>query len=99
MEWIRKETIFMRNVSNYWQDIIERHFAEMSPDLLSGLHGYKPHVFTFMLEGIHVHEDGAGSPAPVRGGIVPASLSGTEQITIFSNRLHNGSAGGRRKAG
>lgn len=26
-------------VSSYWQDLIERHFAEMTPDLLYGLHG------------------------------------------------------------
>ena len=43
-------------VSEYWQDIIERHFAEMSPDLLKGLHGYKPHVFSFILQGVHVED-------------------------------------------
>jgi len=37
-------------VSEHWQDVVERHFAEMTPDLLSGLHGYKPHVFSFVLE-------------------------------------------------
>ena len=43
-------------VSEYWQDIIERHFAEMSPDLLSSLHQYKPLVFEYILEheGIRV---------------------------------------------
>lgn len=44
------------DVSEYWQDVIERHFAEMSPDLLSGLHGYKPHVFSFMLGDVHVED-------------------------------------------
>ena len=29
-------------VSEHWQDVVERHFAEMTPDLLSGLQGYKP---------------------------------------------------------
>lgn len=44
------------DVSNYWQDLIERHFAEMSPDLLSSLCQYKPLVYEYVLEpdGIHV---------------------------------------------
>lgn len=44
-------------VSEHWQDVVERHFAEMTPDLLSGLHGYKPHVFSFVLEGGTAVED------------------------------------------
>ena len=44
------------DVSEPWIDMVERHFAEMSPDLLSGLHGYKPHVFNFMLEDVHVED-------------------------------------------
>ena len=44
-------------VSEYWQDVVERHFAEMTPDLLDGLQGYKPHVFSYVLEGdIHVED-------------------------------------------
>lgn len=43
-------------VSEPWIDKVERHFAEMSPDLLSGLHGYKPHVFSFMLGDVHVED-------------------------------------------
>lgn len=43
-------------VSEPWIDKVERHFAEMSPDLLKGLHGYKPHVFSFILNGIHVED-------------------------------------------
>lgn len=44
-------------VSDYWQDVVERHFAEMTPDLLSGLHGYKPKMFSFVLEdGISVED-------------------------------------------
>ena len=43
-------------VDEYWQDIIERHFAEMNPDLLSSLHQYKPSVYSYIQEpdGIHV---------------------------------------------
>ena len=44
-------------VSEHWQDVVERHFAEMTPDLLSGLHGYKPHVFSYVMEnGVHVED-------------------------------------------
>ena len=44
-------------VSEHWQDVVERHFAEMTPDLLSGLQGYKPHVFSYVLEnGVHVED-------------------------------------------
>lgn len=41
-------------VSEYWQDMIERHFAEMSPDLLSSLHLYQPSSYSFVLDGVHV---------------------------------------------
>ena len=37
-------------VSDYWQDIIERHLAEMNPDLLSSLHHYKPQAYEYVLE-------------------------------------------------
>lgn len=44
-------------VSEHWQDVVERHFAEMTPDLLWGLQGYKPHVFSYVLEnGVHVED-------------------------------------------
>lgn len=44
-------------VSEHWQDVVERHFAKMTPDLLSGLQGYKPHVFSYVLEnGVHVED-------------------------------------------
>ena len=37
-------------VSDYWQDTIERHLAEMNPDLLSSLHHYKPQAYEYVLE-------------------------------------------------
>ncbi|MBR6370577.1 MAG: type II toxin-antitoxin system HipA family toxin [Bacteroidaceae bacterium] len=44
-------------ISLQWTDRVERHFAEMTPDLLSGLHGYKPKMFSFVLEdGISVED-------------------------------------------
>lgn len=76
-------------VSNYWQDIIERHFAEMSPDLLSGLHGYKPHVFTFMLEGIHV-EDAQWEEMGNGAMRLTACLNGQEYKVTFSAKSPKG---------
>ena len=37
-------------ISDYWQDTIERHLAEMNPDLLSSLHHYKPQAYEYVLE-------------------------------------------------
>jgi hypothetical protein len=37
-------------VDNYWIDKIESHFAEMNPDLLSSLEGYKPYIFNYVQE-------------------------------------------------
>ena len=45
------------DISLQWIDRVERHFAEMTPDLLSGLQGYKPHVFSYVMEnGVHVED-------------------------------------------
>ena len=38
------------SVDNYWIDKIEEHFAEMNPELLSSLNGYKPYVFNYILK-------------------------------------------------
>ena len=54
-------------ISLQWTGRVERHFAEMTPDLLSGLHGYKPNVFSFVLkdsisvEGAQWQEMGNGA--------------------------------------
>lgn len=37
-------------VETYWIDQIEEHFAEMSPDVLSSLSGYKPSVYEYYLQ-------------------------------------------------
>ena len=44
-------------ISDYWQDLIEGHFAKMNPELLSELHIYKPCVYDFIIEpyGIRVN--------------------------------------------
>ena len=70
-------------VSEYWQDVIERHFAEMSPDLLSGLHGYKPHVFSFMLGDVHV-EDAQWEEMGNGAMRLTAKLNGQEYRATFS---------------
>jgi len=76
-------------VSEYWQDIIERHFAEMSPNLLSRLHGYKPNVFNFMLEDVHVEE--AQWKEMSNGAMrLTAHLNGQEYKVTFSAKSPKG---------
>lgn len=76
-------------VSEYWQDVIERHFAEMSPDLLSGLHGYKPYVFSFMLGDVHV-EDAQWEKMGNGAMRLTARLNGQEYKATFSAKSPNG---------
>jgi serine/threonine-protein kinase HipA len=76
-------------VSDYWQDVIERHFAEMSPDLLSGLHGYNPHVFSFILQGVHV-EDAQWEEMGNSAMRLTAKLNGQEYKVTFSAKSPKG---------
>ena len=76
-------------VCEYWQDVIERHFAEMSPDLLSGLHGYKPNVFSFILQGIHV-EDAQWEEMGNGAMRLTAKLNGRELKVTFSAKSPKG---------
>ena len=76
-------------VSEYWQDIIERHFAEMSPGLLSGLHLYKPHVFSFILQGVHV-EDAQWEEMGNGALRLTAKLDGREYRATFSPKSPRG---------
>lgn len=76
-------------VSEYWQDVIERHFAEMSPDLLSGLHGYKPHVFSFMLGDVHV-EDAQWEEMGNGAMRLTARLNGQQYKVTFSAKSPKG---------
>lgn len=45
-------------ISDYWKDLIEGHFAKMNPELLSDLYVYKPLVFNYIIEpdGVVVDE-------------------------------------------
>ena len=76
-------------VSEYWQDVIERHFAEMSPTLLSGLHGYKPHVYSFILNGIHV-EDAHWEEMGNGAMRLTARLDGRDFRATFSAKSERG---------
>ena len=76
-------------VSEPWIDKVERHFAEMSPDLLSGLHGYKPHVFSFMLGDVHV-EDAQWEEMGNGAMRLTARLNGQEYKVTFSAKSPKG---------
>ena len=76
-------------VSEPWIDKVERHFAEMSPDLLSGLHGYKPHVFCFMLDDIH-EEDAQWEEMGNGAMRLTAKLNGQEFKVTFSAKSPKG---------
>ena len=77
------------DVSEPWIDRVERHFAEMSPDLLSGLHGYKPHVFSFMIGDIHV-EDAQWEEMGNGAMRLTARLNGQEYKVTFSAKSPKG---------
>ena len=77
------------DVSEPWIEKVERHFVEMSPDLLSGLHGYKPHVFSFILQGIHV-EDAQWEEMGNGAMRLTARLNGQEYKATFSAKSLNG---------
>lgn len=76
-------------VGEPWIDKVERHFAEMSPDLLSGLHGYKPHVFSFMLGDVHV-EDAQWEEMGNGAMRLTAKLNGQEFKVTFSQKSPKG---------
>lgn len=76
-------------VSEPWIDKVERHFAEMSPDLLSGLHGYKSHVFSFMLGDVHV-EDAQWEEMGNGAMRLTAKLNGQEYRATFSAKSPKG---------
>ena len=77
------------DVGESWIDKVERHFAEMSPDLLSGLHGYKPHVFSFILQGVHV-EDAQWEEMGNGAMRLTAKLNGQEYKATFSPKSPKG---------
>ena len=76
-------------VGEAWIDKVERHFAEMSPGLLSGLHGYKPHVYSFMLGDVHV-EDAQWTEMGNGAMRLTAKLDGREYRATFSAKSPKG---------
>lgn len=77
-------------VSEHWQDVVERHFAEMTPDLLWGLQGYKPHVFSYVLEnGVHV-EDAQWQEMGNGAFRLTARINGVEYRTTVSPKSPTG---------
>ena len=61
----------------------------MSPGLLSGLHGYEPHVFSFMLQGVHV-EDAQWEEMGNGAMRLTAKLNGQEYKVTFSAKSPKG---------
>ncbi len=81
------------DISDYWQDVIEGHFAKMNPDLLSGLHLYKPSAYDFIIEayGIEVknaHWEEMGNGAKR----LTAILNGMELKATVSPKSQRGKA-------
>ena len=77
-------------VSEHWQDVVERHFAEMTPDLLSGLQGYKPNVFSYIVENsIHV-EDAQWQETGNGAFRLTARINGVEYRATISSKSSTG---------
>ena len=77
-------------VSEHWQDVVERHFAEMTPDLLSGLHGYKPHVLGFVLEDGTSVEDAQWQEMGNGAFRLTARMNGVEYRATISPKSTTG---------
>lgn len=74
-------------VDNYWIDKIEEHLAEMSPKILSGLNGYKPLIFEYIIKdknitvkNLHWTEMGNGAMR------LEAELNGTPYRATFAKK-------------
>ena len=78
-------------VSEHWQDVVERHFAEMTPDLLSGLHGYKPFVFSYVHHPSGIHVEDAKWQEMANGAFrLTAKLDGVEHRATISQNSPTG---------
>lgn len=78
-------------VNEYWQDLIEGHFAEMNPDLLSELHLYKPSTYDFVLEPDGLRIENAHWEEMSNGAKrLTASLNGTEYKATVSPTSQRG---------
>lgn len=77
-------------VSEHWQDVVERHFAEMTPDLLSGLQGYKPNVFSFIIENSILVEDAQWEEMGNGAFRLTARINGVEYRATISPKSSTG---------
>jgi hypothetical protein len=80
-------------IDKYWQDLIEGHFAEMNPDLLSELHLYKPSTYDFIIEPNGIHVENAHWEEMSNGAKrLTAKLNGTEYKATVSPKSKLGKA-------
>lgn len=80
-------------ISDFWQDLIEGHFAKMNPELLANLHLYKPHIYDYVIEpyGVEVkdaHWEEMGNGAKR----LAAKLNGMEYKATVSRTSQRGKA-------
>ena len=76
-------------VTEYWQDVVERHFAEMTPGLLAGMSEWKPYVWSFVTGGVHV-EDATWQQMGNGAFRLTARLDGREYRATISGKSQRG---------
>ena len=80
-------------IDKYWQNLIEGHFAEMNPDLLSELHLYKPSTYDFIIESYDIRIENAHWEEMSNGAKrLTAKLNGTEYKATVSPKSKLGKA-------
>lgn len=62
-------------LESYWTDKIEEHFAQMTPDVLASLSGYKPSVYEYYIEDEGVMVKEAQWMEMGNGGFLPECLT------------------------
>jgi len=71
-------------VPAYWIDKIEGHFADMSPDMLQSLSGYKPNVFSYIIGDGVIVSDAQWTEMGNGAMRLTANLNGTPFRATFS---------------
>lgn len=80
-------------INEYWQDLIEGHFAKMNPDLLSELHCYKPLTYDFTLEPAGILVENAHWKEMSNGAKrLIAKINGKEYKATISSKSKLGKA-------
>lgn len=78
-------------INDYWQDIIEGHFAKMNPDLLFELHLYKPLTFDYVIEEYGIVVENACWEEMGNGAKrLTAKLNGVEYKATVSPKSQRG---------